>query len=104
MVSCLGEEGRLQVEAGGVALQNIATENEFGAFLFADLCVLLQMLFVDGRADMSACLHGVVDVLSDLSVSVSAATNLSWMPSVTTRRDEAVQRWPVEKKPELAID
>ena len=33
--------------------------------------------------------------------SVSAATNRSWMPSVTIRRDEAVQRWPVEKKAPL---
>ena len=33
--------------------------------------------------------------------SVSAATKRSWMPSVTIRRDDAVQRWPVEKKAPL---
>ncbi len=33
--------------------------------------------------------------------SVMAPTNLSWIPSVTMRRDEAVQRWPVEKKAPL---
>ena len=33
--------------------------------------------------------------------SVIAATKRSWMPSVTIRREEAVQRWPVEKKAPL---
>ena len=33
--------------------------------------------------------------------SVIAATNLSWMPSVTIRREDAVQRWPVEKNAPL---
>ena len=34
--------------------------------------------------------------------STSAPTKRSWMPSVTMRREEAVQRWPVEKKAPLA--
>ena len=33
--------------------------------------------------------------------SAIAAMKRSWMPSVTIRREEAVQRWPVEKKPLL---
>ena len=33
--------------------------------------------------------------------SVSASTKRSWMPSVTIRREDAVQRWPVEKKAPL---
>ena len=41
-------------------------------------------------------------MVSVFSFSVSAATKRSWMPSVTISREEAVQRWPVEKKPELA--
>ncbi len=31
------------------------------------------------------------------SFSATAATNVSWIPLVTISRDEAVQRWPVEK-------
>ncbi len=33
--------------------------------------------------------------------SASASTKRSWIPSVTISRDEAVQRWPVEKKAPL---
>ena len=36
--------------------------------------------------------------------STIAATNLSWMPLVTISRDEAVQRWPVEKNAPLTAD
>jgi hypothetical protein len=38
-------------------------------------------------------------ILSDFIFSTMAATNLSWIPSVTMTRLEAEQRWPVEKKP-----
>ncbi len=34
--------------------------------------------------------------------SVKAPTKRSWMPAVTIRREEAVQRWPVEKKAPLS--
>ena len=38
---------------------------------------------------------------SPFSRSATAATKRSWMPSVTISRDEAVQRWPVEKNAPL---
>ncbi|MCY1532566.1 hypothetical protein D9M68_678490 [compost metagenome] len=40
-------------------------------------------------------------IVSPFIRSPIAATKRSWMPSVTMRRDDAVQRWPVEKKAEL---
>jgi hypothetical protein len=48
---------------------------------------------------MSTPLARASPMVSFFIASTVAATNRSWMPSVTMIRDDAVQRWPVEKKP-----
>jgi hypothetical protein len=58
------EQGRRQVEAGAVALQELAAGGEGGALVLADLDVgevLVELVLVDHGADMRALLEGVVD-------------------------------------------
>ena len=46
---------------------------------------------------MSVPCASASSTFSVFSFSVTAATKRSWMPAVTMSRDDAVQRWPVEK-------
>ena len=63
-VGGLGEQRRLQVEAGRFAVQPLAAEGELGALLTADVdvaLVLVELALVDHRADLGAGLQRIVD-------------------------------------------
>ena len=63
-VGRLGEQRRLQVEAGRLAVQPLAAEGELGALVAADpdiLLVLVELALVDHRADLRAVLQRIVD-------------------------------------------
>ena len=65
LVGGVGDQGRLQVVALGLALQPLAAEGQLAAFLPADLeiaQVLVELLLVDHRADLGAGLERVVDL------------------------------------------
>ncbi len=100
----LGEKRRLQVEAGLFARQHARRQRRAWR-LRPCRC---RCRNCPGRAGSGrrpgryACRPcSASSTTRPLSRSVTAATNLSWMPSVTTMRDDAVQRWPVEKKAPL---
>ena len=56
----LGEQRRRQIEAGRVAVQQLAAGDELGALVLADLDVrqvLVELALVDDRADLRAGLQ-----------------------------------------------
>ena len=64
LVGRLGEQRRLQVEAGRLAVEQLAAPGELGALVLGDLDVLqvlVELALVDDRADMRAGLERVVD-------------------------------------------
>ena len=63
-LSDMGEQSRLQIEAGIVAFQHLAAPMQGCAFITADLKIfqiLIQLALVDHRSDMGACFQGVVN-------------------------------------------
>ena len=79
LVGGVGDQGRLQVVALGLARQPLAAERQLAAFLPADLeiaQVLVELLLVDHRPDLGAGLERMVD--------------LELLHAFDHRRDEAV--------------
>src|SRR6516164_8132012 len=60
----VGEERRLQIKAGGCALQPLATESEPSPLLLADsdvALVLIKLALVDDRTDVGAVAKRIID-------------------------------------------
>jgi hypothetical protein len=105
LVGGFGKQRRLQEEAG---LSRVIVSPPKASAWRLRFCRsrysryrLLELLFIDHGTDVDASFSAHHRPPEVFSFSVRAATNVSWMPSVTMTRDDAVQRWPVEKKPEL---
>ena len=104
LVAHLGEQGRRQIEAGRVARS--AARRRRRAWRLPpgrSGCTSGPGRAGSGRPPgRYACRpSGRRRSTRPFIRSGMAATNRSWMPSVTIRREEAVQRWPVEKKAPL---
>ena len=101
----VGEERRRDVEARRVARRARSPPNaRRRALLAADVDVrqvLVELALVDGRADVRAGRRAHRRPPASSCARPARATKRSWMPSVTMSRDDAVQRWPVEKNAPL---
>jgi hypothetical protein len=65
LVAHVGEQCRLQIEAGRLAVEALAAEGELGAFILADADIfeiLIQLALIDDGADIGTGLHRVIDL------------------------------------------
>ena len=99
LIGRLGEEGWLQIEAQVLAVEPLAAPMQPRALALAyiEITQVLIELISSTTGPISVPGFSASSTTSFFSRSVSPSTKRSWMPAVTIRREDAVQRRPVEK-------